>query len=280
MSIAISTDSTCDLGEELCKKYNVHVLPLTVLLGENSYKDGIDIQPQDIFDYVAKTNVLPKTSAPSVEDYANYFRELKKDNDTVLHFNISSKASASNSNAKKAAEGVEGVYVVDSCALSTGQGLMVLRACDMAAEGKTAQEILKEIELLIPKVNTSFIPDTLDYLHKGGRCSLASLMGAKVLKIHPLIEMEEGQLYAKKKYIGSMSRCVKNYVADLKAQYPEYDKSRCFITHSHAAPALVEEARQLVKENFTFDEILETYAGSIVTSHCGQGTLGVLFITK
>ncbi len=281
MKIKITSDSTCDLSPELVEKYNVGIVPLTVLLGNDSFKDGEGIVPQDIFDFVAKTGQLPKTSAPSVEDYKKYFSSLLKEYDAVIHINISSKASVSNSNAQKAAQSFKKkVYVIDSLALSTGQGLLVLKACDLANEGLKPDEIVQEVNGLRPKVNTSFVPDALDYLHKGGRCSLASLMGAKVLKLHPMIEMGEGQLFAKKKYRGDMLRCIKNYTEDLALQYPNYDKTRCFITHSCADKELIELAKKQVDELFTFDEVLETTAGSIVTSHCGRNTLGVLFICK
>lgn len=281
MKIKITADSTCDLSEELIKKYNVGIMPLTVLLGKDSFRDGVNIVPQDIFDYVAKTGILPKTSAPSINDYEVFFEELLKEYDAVIHFNISSKASASNSNALAAAEKFRGnVYVVDSLALSTGQGLLVLKACDLAAEGLSPENIYGQVNALRPKVNTSFVPDALDYLHKGGRCSLTALMGAKVLKLHPQIIMTDGQLGAKKKYMGDMNRCIKNYINDLHTLYPEYDSTRCFITHSSADAELVETAKKLVEKLFMFDEILETTAGSIVTSHCGRNTLGVLFITK
>ena len=173
------------------------------------------------------------------------------------------------------------MFVVDSKALSSGLGLLVLKACDLKNEGKSAKEIVEIIEGLRSKVNTSFIPDALDYLHKGGRCSLAALIGAKVLKLHPMIsENAEGQLIAKKKYMGGMSRCIRAYVEDLREQYPVYDNTRCFITHSSADRELVELAKQLVANNFDFKEVCETFAGSIVTSHCGRNTLGVLFISE
>ncbi|MCD8372266.1 MAG: DegV family protein [Clostridia bacterium] len=281
MKIKITADSTCDLGEELTKKYNVGIMPLTVLLGAESFRDGVNIVPQDIFDYVAKTQTLPKTSAPSIADYEDFFGGYLKEYDAVIHFNISSKTSASNSNALAAAEKYrDKVYVVDSLALSTGQGLLVLKACDLAAEGLSPEEIYRQVNELRPKVNTSFVPDALDYLHKGGRCSLAALMGAKVLKLHPQIIMTDGQLGAKKKYMGDMNRCIKNYINDLHILYPEYDSTRCFVTHSSADPELVEMAKKQVEKLFAFDEILVTTAGSIVTSHCGRNTLGVLFITK
>lgn len=285
MKIKITSDSTCDLSAELIESNSIGIFPLTVILGDESYKDG-EIAPQNIFDFVKRTNTLPKTAAGSLEEYAAYFEENLKGYDALIHFNISSQASSSHSAACKAAEEVNGkgggkVYVVDSRALSTGQGLLVMKACDLIKQGKTAEEIFKTINGLREKVNTSFVPDALDYLHKGGRCSLAALIGAKVLKLHPMIcENAEGQLIAKKKYAGSMPRCIRAYIADLKAQYPQYDKTRCFITHSSADRELVELAKSIVAESFEFDEVIETVAGSIVTSHCGRNTLGVLFISE
>jgi len=281
MSIKITSDSTCDLGDELARKYDVGIFPLSVILGENSYKDG-GVTPQQIFDYVANTGVLPKTAAGSADEYAAFFEENLKGHSDLIHFNISAEASSSHSAAAKAAERFKGkVKVIDSKALSTGQGLLVLKACDLAAEGKSAKDIEETVNALRPLVNTSFVPDALDYLHKGGRCSLAALIGAKVLKLHPMIaENEDGQLIAKKKYMGGMERCIKNYIQELCEEYPEYDKTRCFITHSSADESLVALAKQMVADLFDFDEMLETVAGSIVTSHCGRNTLGVLFISK
>ena len=281
MKIKITSDSTCDLSKQLIEDNGIGIFPLTVVLGDKSFKDG-EIQPQDIFDYVSKSNTLPKTAAGTQDEYAAFFTENLKGCDALIHFNISAQASSSHSAACIAAEGFGGkVFVVDSKALSSGQGLLVMKACDFVKDGLSAAEIFEKINALRSKVNTSFVPDALDYLHKGGRCSLAALIGAKVLKLHPMIcENEEGQLIAKKKYAGGMSRCIRTYIADLKAQYPDYDKTRCFITHSSADKELVELAKSLVAEAFTFDEVIETVAGSIVTSHCGRNTLGVLFIAE
>lgn len=281
MKIKITSDSTCDLSGEQIEKYSIGIFRLTVILGEKEYKDG-EISPQDIFGYVKTTGNLPKTSAGSIEDYSSFFTENIKGYDALIHFNISALASSTHVSACKAAEKFGGkVFVIDSKALSTGQGLLVLKACELAEEGKSAEEIVEIINGLRSKVNTSFVPDALDYLHKGGRCSLAALIGAKVLKLHPMIcENEEGQLIAKKKYMGNMARCIRSYVEDLVAQYPHYDKTRCFITHSSADKELVDLAKQLVEQNFDFNEVCETVAGSIVTSHCGRNTLGVLFISE
>ncbi|MCD8200935.1 MAG: DegV family protein [Clostridia bacterium] len=280
MKIKITSDSTCDLSEELIKKYDVGIAPLSVLLGDDVYRDGVDIKSQDILDFVDRTKIMPKTSAVPVEEYRAFFEKELETHDAVIHFSISSKASASHGNALKAAEEFPAVHVVDSLALSAGQGLLVLKACDLVAEGKDVDEVLSSVGELIPKVNTSFVPDELDYLHKGGRCSLAALIGAKMLKIHPMIDMVEGQLVAAKKYIGNMARCLKNYVGDLAEKYKSYDRVRCFVTHSPADAGLVQSVIGWVKEKFSFKEIIETEAGSIVTSHCGHGTIGVLFIAQ
>lgn len=279
MAIRITSDSTCDLSS-LVEQRNIGILPLGVNLDADSYLDGVNITPQDIFKFVAETKMLPKTSAPSIGDYEEFFEEQLKGYDEVIHFNISAKCSGSHNAALHAAESFNGkVHVIDSMALSSGQGLLVMKAADLRDAGKSASEIIDEINGLRWSVNTSFVPDSLDYLHKGGRVSGTVNVAAAVLKIHPLIYMKDGALLPGKKYTGKMSMCLKRYVADLKEMYPKYDKTRCFVTHSCADEELVQLAKELVKENFQFDEVLETVAGSIVTSHCGRNTLGVLFIT-
>ena len=278
MNIRITSDSTCDLGE-LVEKNNIGILPLQVNLDADAYRDGVDITPKDIFNFVAKTKILPKTSAPSVAEYEEFFAEQLKSYDAIIHFNISSKSSGSHNFAKLASESFAGkVRVIDSQALSSGQGLLVMKAVDLLKAGKSLDEIEETVNALRPFVNTSFVPDQLDYLHKGGRCSGMTMFVANALKIHPKIVMKEGQLMQGGKYRGVMTRCIANYIDDLKQTYPSYDKTRCFITHSSAEPELVEVAKAKVKELFEFDEVIETVAGSIITSHCGKGTLGVLFI--
>lgn len=278
MAISITSDSTCDLGA-LVKERNIGIMSLRVSLGDAVYSDGVDVTPQDIFDFVARTKILPKTSAPSIADYEEFFRKRLEICDELVHINISAKASGSHNMAKQAAAGFGGrVRVIDSKALSSGQGLLVLKACDLRDEGKTAAEIEECLEELKTRVNTSFVPDALDYLHKGGRCSGMKMFVANALKIHPKIVMRDGQLEQGGKYRGHMERCIAQYVEDLRNTYPDYDPSRCFITHSSAEKDLVEVAKAKVRELFRFDEIIETVAGSIITSHCGKGTLGVLFV--
>lgn len=278
MAIRITSDSTCDLNE-LVEKRNIGILALQVNLGSDAFRDGVDITPQTIFDFVAKTGTLPKTAAPSIGEYEEFFEKELEGYDELIHINISSKSSGSYNFAKQAAESFKGkVHVVDSKALSSGQGLLVLKACDLRDEGKSVKEIIKSLEEIRERINTSFVPDNLDYLHKGGRVSGMVKTVAGMFKIHPQILMEDGQLVPGKKYKGKMSVLIKQYVEDLKEKYPSYDKSRCFITHSSADQDLVDAAKAKVQELFEFDEVIETVAGSIITSHCGKGTLGVLFV--
>lgn len=278
--VKISADSTCDLGKYGTER-NIAIMPLSVILGDKSYRDGVEIMPQDIFEYVEKTGVLPKTSAPAIADYEEFFARELEGGGALLHFNISAKSSSSYDHAAEAAKSFRGkVTVIDSKALSSGQGLLVMKASDLAAEGKGAEEIAAEIQTLIPKTNTSFVPDRLDYLYKGGRCSRMAMYGANLLKIHPLIEMHDGQLFADKRYRGNMKKCISNYIDDLAEQYPAYDETRCFITHSNADREIVDYAIEKTKSLFSFREICETVAGSVITGHCGRNTLGLLFIAR
>lgn len=276
--IQITSDSTCDLGE-LAPKHGIRLMPLKVILDTETFKDGVDIAPADIFAFVEKTGMLPKTSAPGIEDFRELFSLLTANGDEVIHFTISSKASASYSCALAASREFDGkVRVVDSLALSSGQGLLVMKAVDLRDAGKSAAEIEETVNALRARVNTSFVPDRLEYLYKGGRCSKMEMYGANILKIHPMIDMKDGQLGVKKKYRGKMTVCIKSYIEELKAAYPVYDKTRCFITHSSADAELVELAKEMVQSEFDFDEVVETVAGSVITGHCGRNTLGVLFI--
>lgn len=274
--IRITSDTTCDLGE-VAKNRGIELVPLHVVLDDKVYCDGVDVTAQKIFDFVAETKMLPKTSAPAVEEYREFFARFPEDE--IIHFNISSKASVSHNNAKAAAEELGGrVRVVDSYALSSGQGLLVCKAADLRDAGKSADEIVAAVEGLKARINTSFVPDRLDYLYKGGRCSKMEMYGANLLKIHPMIVMNDGALGVKKKFHGRMNVCIKSYIEELYNTYRTYDKTRCFITHSCADRELVDLAKQKVAELFDFDEVIETVAGSVITGHCGKGTLGVLFV--
>lgn len=279
--IIISSDSTCDLTPEIIKKYDIKICPISIILGDEEYHDTVDVTADQIIDFVKTTGTLPKTSAIGQAVYEEYFKKLKTDGDKILHFCISSKASSCINQARAAAEAVGGVTVIDSYALSSGQGIQIICAAEMLSKGKSLEETVKFIEENKNKVQVSFVVDTLEFLHKGGRCSSVALVASKVLKIHPSIAICDGALSVKKKYLGSsMQRALTQYVHDTAAEYRNYDDTRVFITHSPSDPELVELVKERVKAEFEFKEIIESEAGSTITSHCGHNTIGIIFYTK
>ena len=282
MAVRIIADSTCDLSEELIERYNIVIVPLMVTLGEKSGYDGIDITPEDIYRYVEETGELSKTSAVSAWDFRQKFKELRAEGDELVVFTISSKFSACFQNAATMAEELGGIYVVDTQNLSTGEALVIIKAAEMAAEGKSAQEIVLACEEVIPRVEASFVVDSIEYLRKGGRCSALAALGANLFKIKPAIEVINGAMEPGKKYRGSLNKVITTYAEDrLKDRADQIDMSRIFITHTKCDPEEVEHVKQLVREYCPdVREILETVAGATITTHCGPGTLGVLFVRK
>ena len=279
--IKILSDSTCDLSKELVERYDLGIIPLYVRLGEKEYLDGVNITPEELYKWSDEHGETPKTAAPSIEDISKYLDP--KSGDEYIVFTISSSMSASFNNVRLAAEDLEmsdRVYVIDSANLSTGIGLQVLYAAELAKAGKSAKEIVQEIENTKSKVRASFVVDTLVYLHRGGRCSgLAALLGT-ALKLHPRIAVADGAMHPEKKYRGSSKRFVLDYVKDMEADLKNARPERVFITHSGCDREIVESVRDYLSSLGVFNEILETRAGGVVSSHCGPGTLGVLFIDR
>lgn len=281
MKILVSADSSVDLTKELIEKYNITVAPLQVLLGDKNHSDGVDIAPKDIYEFVGKTNTLPKTAAVTEDYYTNMFSKMLENADHVIHFNISNEMSVTHTNACHAAESFNGkVTVIDSKTLSTGTALLALKTCEMIEENKELEQIKQEINNLVPKVQASFILDKLNYLHKGGRCSSVALLGANLLKIKPCIEVNDGKMGMARKYFGAFPKNVEKYVEDTLVKYPNYDDTRVFLTHTEIDPQIVESVKTILKEKANFKEILETTAGSTITSHCGSNTIGIIYITK
>ncbi len=278
--VKIISDSTCDLSKELIGKYGIRIIPLYVRLGEEEYKDGVNITPDELYKWSDAHGETPKTAASSVADIEEYID--KEGDDEYIIFTISSQMSANFSNCKLAAEDLEmedRIFVIDSANLSTGIGLQVLCAAELAAEGKKAAEIVSYIESIKGKVRASFVIDTLVYLHRGGRCSgLAAVFGS-ALKLHPRISVDNGAMHPEKKYRGKIDRCVLDYVKDMEPALLKAEKARVFITHSGCDSAIVDSVRAYLESLNHFDEILETRAGAVISSHCGPGTLGVLFIS-
>ena len=274
--VKITCDSTADL-DYLFAERGIAVTPLTVLLGDRSGLDGTEITTEDIYEYFAETKKTPKTSAVSPEEYREFFEKQTADGSEVVHFTISSQMSACYANACKAAEDFKGVYVVDSENLSTGIGLLVLYADDLANEGLGGEEIKARADARKSAVQASFVVDTMDFLYRGGRCGGVTAFIASVLKIKPSIYVKNGAMGVGKKYMGATSKAIVKYVADTMKAYNNPDLKYFFITHSSAKPEVVETVRREVEQAYPNANIFITVAGSTITSHCGKGTLGVLY---
>jgi DegV family protein with EDD domain len=278
--IIISSDSTCDLSKELADRYQIRIQPMGISLGDQIYRDGVDITPDMIYAHHEKTGQLPKTSAINVVEDMEYFEELTKDGSAVIHFTISSSMSSTYNNACVAAQEFENVYVVDAKNLSTGSGLLVLAAAEMAQEGLEAQQIVEKLNDLADRVDASFVVDNLEYLVKGGRCSALAAFGANLLQLKPCISVKNGAMGVGKKYRGKFEKVLLTYVADRLADAEDICLDRVFVTHAGCDPKVVESVAEAVKNTLPFREILVTRAGCTVSSHCGANTLGVLFIRK
>lgn len=280
--IKICTDSCVDLPEEQISKFNISVLPLSVILGDEEYLDGVNIKPNQIFEYVNKNGILPKTSARSVEDFKIFFNDLLKDDNEVIYTGISSKLSSTYQNAIKAKEeiGSNKLHIVDSKSLSTGIGLLVIYACKLVQMGLTCEEIVKQLEYQANLNQTSFVVDKLDYLYKGGRCSAIARFGANLLKIKPRLELKDGKIENTGKYMGQFRVVVKKYIDDMLKVHSNIKKDICFITHTCSDKQFVEQIVEYVKSKNIFETVLSSTAGATISCHCGENTLGILYLLE
>lgn len=278
MKIAITAESTIDLPLELLEKYNIKTLPFSVILGDDEFKDG-EITSDDIFKFVEINKILPKTSAINEAQYSEFFDDQLKENDAVVHFSLSSQISSACNNAKLAASNMKNIFVVDSKSLSTGIALLAIYGRELAEQGKTAEEIFELCTERTKDVQASFVVKKLDYLHKGGRCSSVALLGANLLSIRPEIVVKDGKMSSAKKYLGKMEKVIEKYCKDVIAENPNPDKKYGFVTYTTATEEMVEIAKNALVQA-GFETIYETTAGATITSHCGENTLGVLFLNK
>ncbi len=279
MNVKIISDSTCDLSADLLQKYKIAITPLTVTIGGRSGYDGKEILPEDIYAYVEKTGELPKTSAVSIGEYMDTFKYWRSRGFEVVQICLSSKLSVSYQNACEAAEMIEGVYPVDSENLSTGQGHLVLYAAEMAQQGISASEIAESCRKLAPLVESSFVLDNIEYLRKGGRCSALTAFGANLLHIKPCIEVVNGSMKPCRKFRGNQAHVIRSYVESRLKNRHDIDLRRIFLTHTRCDKKIVEDVRTLIQLYCPeIKEIVETTAGSTITTHCGPGTIGILFI--
>lgn len=276
--VKICADSVCDLSEELKKRYDISVVPLYVNKGDETLKDGLEIGQKDVFAYYRSTGNLCKTSAVSVDDFTNFFKEQLVGYDELIVITISSDFSACYQNANIAAEDFPNVRVVDSRNLSTGEGLVAVSAAKLAAQGMSADEIVKKLGEIIPKVDATFFVANVEYLHKGGRCSSITALGANLLKLKPCIAVIDGKMKVIKKYRGSIEKTIKDYVKDRLTDVG-VDDDLIFITHTTAEENTALTAEEIGKYK-NFKEIAVTDAGCTVACHCGEDTLGILFIRR
>lgn len=280
MKIQITADSACDLTPELIERYHIKIMPLTVTVGSSSGLDGVTIHRDDLYRHVEAGGDLPTTSAVNPSDFTEFFQNSKEGSDAVIHISLGSKISSSCQNAMLAASELENVFVVDSQNLSSGFGHVVVEAAICAEQGCTPDEIIGRMNELVPKVRASFILSRLDYMKKGGRCTAVELLGANLLKLMPQIAVSNGTMGVVKKYRGSFDKCLRAYVQDLLKDRTDLVLDRVFITHSGVKEGIVPMVADEIRKYADFREIIETNAGCTISSHCGPGTLGVLFITK
>ncbi len=276
MKICISAESTIDLPQELLDQYEIKTIPFTVTLGEKNGLDGVTT-PEEIFEYVDKTGVLPKTSAVNVGQFQEYFSNLLKEYDEVIHFSLSQTLSSAYQNACTVAQELGHVHVVDSMSLSTGIALLAIYASKLVKQGLSADEIVKKVSERIPHDQASFVLATVEYLYKGGRCSALAMLGATLFRIRPQILVTNGKMGPGKKYNGKQVECVANYCRDTLAQFNNPDLEIGFVTHSGATQDMIDTAVNAMKER-GFKQVYITTAGATISSHCGPKCLGILYI--
>ena len=278
--VILSADSTCDLSPELVESYDIRILPLTIQLGEQSYQDGVEFTTADIYARYRAEGILPKTSAPGIQQFLDFFTPFVEAGYEVVHLDISSELSGTFNNACIAAAELEGVYPVDTRMLSTGVGLLCLEGAECRDRGMSAAEIAEHLRSLTDKVDTSFVLNTLDFMWKGGRCSGVAALGANLLQLKPGLEMKDGKLGVYKKYRGSIESVYRQYVRE-RLSGKQIRPNHIFITDSGEVPEeTVAELMDLVRQAVPGAEVHNTKAGCTVTSHCGPKTLGVLFIRE
>lgn len=280
--IRIVADSTCDLTKELLERYEITTIPLCIVMDEKSYYDGEEVTPDDIYKWAEANNTTPKTAAISFEKAEEILKPFMEAGEDIIFFGIASGMSTTCNVIRLFGEQeeYERLFVVDSQNLSTGIGHLVIKAAELVKEGKTAEEIVEAVNASRSRVRASFVVDTLTYLARGGRCSAASAMLGTMLKLHPMIVVKDGAMGASKKYRGTIDSALQKYAKDLKEELAKAEPDRVFITHSGCKEETVNAVYRFVEELQYFHEIHITRAGGVVSSHCGPGTLGVLYCEK
>lgn len=280
MKIKVISDSTCDLSAQLLSDNNITLAPLNVIKDDMAFKDGITITPEDIFNHVAAGGSLCSTAANSIGEYADLFEQFSGDYDGILHITIGSGFSACYQNACLAAEDYPNVRVIDSQNLTSGQGLIVLKACELAKNATDLDELAEAVRAFTEKVESSFLIEKLDYLVKGGRCSAAAALGANLLNLKPCIEVKAGKMVVGKKYRGNFAKCIASYIKDLLEGREDIDRDTVFVTKTLLSTECYDAAMSAVHTYGMFNHVYETTAGCTISCHCGPGTIGILLARK
>lgn len=280
--VKITTDSPADLPPELAKRYDISIIPLHIILGGESYDDGVNITPSDIYRVYDERKELPKTSAVTIGEYQDFFKQFTDEGYEVVHLSLSSGISSTHANAVLAAKEFDGVYVVDSKLLSVGIALLCIKAAEMRDQGISAAEIYERIHNLREKVVCDFILDNLEFLRKGGRCSALQAFGANVLGIKPSIVMQDGTLSVGKKYRGKTEICFTQYVNDKLSEYEgKIDTDRIFVHHTEGvSQQFMDNVKKELKKRLKPKEIIQSEAGCTITAHCGKRTFSLMFMAK
>ena len=278
--VVITADSTCDLSGELLERFDIRVIPLTILLGEDSFLDGLDFSAEDIYKRYREDGTLPKTSAPGIQQFTDFFSQILETGCEIVHLDISSELSSSFNNACIAASELEGVYTVDSRMLGAGLGLLAIEGAEYRDRGMAAAEIAEHLNALTEKVDTSFVLDTLEFMWKGGRCSAVTALGANLLRLRPALEMRDGKLSVYKKYRGSIQSVYRQYVKERLASAEIRPGHVVVYNSGEVEEETLREINAIVREALPGAEIHNSLAGCTVASHCGPKTLSVMFIRK
>lgn len=280
--IRIVADSTCDLSKDLLEKYDIHIIPLCIVMNDKSYYDGEDITPDEIYAWADAEKTTPKTAAVSFDYAERVLKPFMDADDDILFFGISEKMSTTCNVIRLLGtdKGYDRLHVIDSQSLSTGIGLQVLYAARLVEEGKTAEEIAELVTNRREQVRASFVVETLTYLARGGRCNTVTALLGNALNLKPEIVVEDGAMKVAKKYRGKQGSVILKYAADLEETLKTADPSCVFITHSGCSREIADSVREYLTGLNHFEHIYETRAGGVISSHCGYGTLGILFYAK
>jgi len=278
--IKITADSTCDLSQHLLETYNISMSPLHIVVDEETFDDGVTITPTDIFRLIGQESKNVSTAAVNVFEYETFFSSFATEYEAIIHFSLGSHFSSSHQNAKIAAQNFPNVYVIDTNNLTTGSGYMILQAAQLAKEGKNVEEIILQTKSIIDKISVSFVVPTMEYLLKGGRCTMLEAIGATLLKIKPSIILENGQLVVGTKYRGSLDKVIEKYIGDLFVDVDSIDTGTLFITTAHCSEEMINKIKEVTASYVTFENIYVTTAGCTVSTHCGPNTFGLIFKTK